>query len=398
MTAPCLERLIEICEHRSFGPGVRKIHITPRRMNSHRIEYLVRSHNRLLKRAGSQDMKLLEADLVVRRCMDRYKDEEALEKEGGAIDLLTQALRALKSWRHDVELSIMPAERHHDVAVFLGGDRYEPHEHNATNFSLTSTLQPCLEATRISKMGLCKLDVSVVRCSYNNDKELDFNLDNFSDEEMKRFSTLRVLTFELTRSISDETKRSMATIVARACELEALHLSHGNIYYNALDANIQFELGDTALQSVKSDKIRSVSLTEMMFSEQCLLEFLRLHRNTLKSLRLTHCALRHGSWHGVISYMQESLPHLSTLNIERLLDVASNASYSLAILGFGRKGKEWVQGEEKVQAALSAIIERPLKDPLVLPKKALENQAYLDAIIRLMGPRVYRAGDGGRPR
>ncbi|KAH0283579.1 hypothetical protein M436DRAFT_80157 [Aureobasidium namibiae CBS 147.97] len=370
MTTPCLQRLIDICEHPFFGPGVRRIFITLRRMGLCRFKYLVDRCRYFTKIAGRQSEEVAKARLVLRRCTDRFHDEQALEKEGGATELLTRAFCALKTWVSDVELLIVPIYGPHAGAIFLDSNRYEPHDENAKNNSLTSTLQPCLEATRINKMGLSKFDVSV-RKGWNTDKKLglDLNLDSFSEEEMKRFSMLRSITFELSWSVRYKTKRAMATIVSQACELEVLRLSHGDAYWSRYD-NIprQLELSRNALQSVKSDRIQSISLTEILFSEQPLLEFLRLHRNSLRSLRLTSCALHHGSWSGVISYLQESLPHPSSLKIERLYDIDSDARKCLAIAGFGgEEGRECVEGEEKVQAALSAMIERPLDDPLTPP-------------------------------
>jgi len=377
MTAPCLERLTEMCEHPSFGPGVRKIYITHRRMTSYRTKNLLNKRDRLIETAGHQNEEVTKAKLVVQRCINRYKDEKALKKEGAAIKLLTRAFHALQTWRHAVELYIMSTYKQHHGAIFLGSGYYEPHDHNTTTFDLTSTLQPCLEAVRISKIQFRKFDISVMDWS-NNDKERDFTLDSFNEDDMKHFAMLESITFELTWYTSYKTKRAMATIVSQARELEFLHLSHGEFHCDFpgsdMHQRMQLKLGDNALQSVKSDRLQSVSFTEIHFSKQCLLEFLHLHHNTLKSLRFETCVLCGGSWYEVVSCMQQSLPHLSALNIDRLYDLESYYSYSMAIFGFGREGKEWVKGKEKVQAVLSAMIERPLDNPLAPPGNVHDNE------------------------
>lgn len=364
LTTPCLTRLAEICEHPSFGPGVRKLYISSRRITPHHIGYLEGQRDYLIKWYKNRIEEIARAELALQRCRNRYREEEALKQEGGATKLLTRAFTALEAWRHDVELSIV-----HDIqdfgANFLGSDCFQIRGPNATAYCLTSTFQPCLEAIHVSNMQFRKLDVSVRERSQDR-TEVDFNLMSFSKTDLKRFSMLRSIAFGLARLTSHETVLSVAAIVSQARQLEDLHLSHGDKFYiddqeTDRPPHTQFLLGDGALQSVNSDKIKSLSFNSMSFSTQCLLELLDRYRNTLETLQFALCALRDGSWLEVISYMRESLPLLSTLKIYALFDVNPPSDYSTAIAGSRQVS---VQGKKKVQAVLRAIIQDPLDDLL----------------------------------
>jgi len=295
--------------------------------------------------------------------MNRYTEEEALKQEGGATKLLTRAFTALEAWRHDVELSIV-YEIQDSGANFLGSDCFQIRGPYPDAYCLTSTFQPCLEAIHVSNMQFRKLDVSARELSQDR-TEVDFNLVSSSKADMKRFSMLRSITFGLARLTSHETVLSLATIVSQARQLEDLHLSHGDMFdfdvrESARSPHTQFLLGDGALQSVNSEKIKSLSFGSMSFSKKCLLELLDRHRNTLETLEFDWCALRDGSWLEVISYMEESLPLLSTLKITILVEFSPPLHYFTAIAGCGRVS---IQGKEKVQAVLRAIIQRPLENP-----------------------------------
>lgn len=367
LTAPCLERLIEICEHPCFGPAIRKIEITSSRITNTHIEHLVSERTRLIEDTGDQREGVARAELMLQRCKDRYKDEEALEEDGGATSLLTRAFAALQIWAYDVELSIVPNRYIHDGAIFLYRDCFEFMDSSFLWHCLNRTFQPCLDAIRISRMKFCKLGIESEGGRSKNFGQKNFDLGSFTKEDTKLFSLLRSITSELARTASYDTRQAITTIVSQACELEVLRLSYGDNSFhferwNSEGLRIQFDLGDDALRSVKSNRIESLSFTQMSFSKQCLMEFLDRHRKTLKTLRLTLCGLRDGLWHEVISYMQKSLPLLNTLSIGRLFN-SNYGSVPRAIAGFGR---EWVKGEEKVQAALSTMIERPLQNPLTL--------------------------------
>jgi hypothetical protein len=366
MTRPCLERLINICEHSSFGPSVRKIFITSCIISKPHIERLA---NRLIEEDGDQSENIASTDLMIKRCMDQHHDEEALKKEGGPTILLTQAFTALKTWRYDVELSILPNPHVYDGVTFLYRDCFD---FRRTNSRLGSTLQPCLDAVRISKMEFCKFYNLRRRDFLGIFAHDDFNLDSFNKEDMECFSMLKSITSELPRQTSDKTVRAMATIISQARELEVLHLSGRDCFADSgPETTIRCELGDNALRSVKSHRIKALSLTEMMFSKQCLLESLVRYRNTLESLRFAHCALRDGSWYEVLSYMKDSLPLLTTLNIEFLYKLNWWRN-SEAIVG---SKETLIKGKVEVQAALQAIIERPLDDPLARHPDVQDDEA-----------------------
>lgn len=364
MKAPCLERLIDICEHPSFGLGVRKISITCRSMHEDHIKHLVSKRNRLIENDGDQSEEIASLELMTKRCMDQYKDEEALKKDGGPTTLLTRAFTALETWRQDVELTIIPNPHVHDGAIFLYRDSFESQDFIRTDCCLKSRFQPCLDAIRISKMNFCKLDIISSRDRSRSSGQYDFSLDSFSDDDMKRFSMLRSLNFELGRRVGYTTMQAAASIVSQARALQVLHLSHSSMFIYTKHSILleQFELGDNALRSVSSDGIRSLSFLTVSFSKQCLLEFLRRHRNTLEALHFVACALRDSSWHEVISYMKESLPLLNTLSIESLVKFIPPTEYSEVIIG---SEGTMIKGKVEVQAALQEIIERSLDDQLL---------------------------------
>jgi hypothetical protein len=282
-----------------------------------------------------------------------------------------------------VELSISPDTSIHHGATFLYPDCYEPQYPDATVAFLTNTLQPCLEAIRISKTRLRKLDVSVegwVFCG----GQLDFNLKRFSKEDLNCFSMLRSITFQLEHHINPSTMRAMISIVSQARKLETLQLSHCSRFFERhipgrIERSLmQFELGDETLLSVKSGRIKSLSFTNMLFSKQSLLDFLLRFRDTLESLRFACCALRLGSWTEIISCMRESLPLLRSLRVDDLSNalrqpsLRSDLEYRRTILGCG---KTQITGEKEVQAALQAMIERPLENPLA-PENAQDDNAF----------------------
>jgi hypothetical protein len=383
MTASCLERLAEICENPSFGPGIRKIYVTPGRIMQHHIETVVSDWTSLVDDVRAQSEGIAKAELMVRRCMDRYRDEQTFRKKGVATELLTRTFTALEAWRHDVELSISPDTRIHHGATFLYPDCYESQYPDATVAFLTNTLQPCLEAIRISKTRLRKLDVSVEGWAFCGG-QLDFNLKRFSKEDLNRFSMLRSITFQLEHHINPSTMRAMTFIVSQARKLETLQLSHCSRFFERhIPGRIersfmQFELGDDTLLSVKSGRIKSLSFTNMLFSKQSLLDFLLRFRDTLESLRFAYCALRDGSWTEIISCMRESLPLLRSLKVDDLSNalrqpsLSSDFEYRRTILGCG---KAQITGEKEVQAALQAMIERPLANPLA-PENAQDDDEF----------------------
>jgi hypothetical protein len=364
MTKPCLERLIEICEHPSFGPGVRKISITCRSMSDYHIEHLEDERNRLIEEDGDQSEEIARAELMIKRCMDQYKDEEALKKDGEPTTLLTRAFAALKTWRQDVELSILPNPHMHDGAIFLDRDCFQSRDFSRTDYCLRSRFQPCLDAIRISKMNFYKLDIISSRKRSRNFGQYDFSLDSFSNDDMKRFSMLRSINIELGRRVGYTTMQVVANIVSQAHALQVLHLSHSSMFVYTEHSILleHFELGDNALRSVSSDEIKSLSFLTVSFSKHCLLEFLRRHRDTLEALHFVACALRDGSWHEVISYMKESLPLLNTLSIESLVKFIPPTNYSEVIIGF--EGTV-IKGRVEVQAALQEIVDRPLDNQLL---------------------------------
>jgi hypothetical protein len=371
MTKACLERLIELCEHPSFGPGIRKIYINSGRMTQGHIQSLVIKLNRLIDDYDPGSEQMARVELLTQRCKDRYNDEHTLTDEGRAAELLTQAFYALETWGHDVELAILPRVYTNDNTIFLDLDCDESLHFDSTLTCLANTLQPCLDAIRISRIEFCKLCVKVKKFATSLE-ELHFSLDNFSKEDMERFSSLKSLTFELDFAASHPATRAIARIVSQAQELEVFHLSHGDqfpIFHESEggDTPLRFEFGDNALRSVKSDRIKSLSFTKTSFSKHCLLDFLQKYRNTLETLRFAECALRDGSWTEVISYMRKSLPHLRVLNINSLDDAVrqtpSSPDYilSVSVVGFG---KIPVKGEDEVQAVLQAMTGSPLYDPL----------------------------------
>lgn len=377
LTAFCLTRLIEICEHKAFGPGVRKIYLASRHIIPDHIDDGMIQCDRLARYRyyTDQDEEVARAQRAVQHCTDRYKDEQALEQEGRATKLLTRAFTALEAWGHGVELSIVPTIQDYD-AIFLRLDCIEIGGPDADAYRLTSTFQPCLEAIRVSKMRVRKLDVSVKMWTTNHE-ELDFDLKTFSQADMKPFSMLTSITFDLKQITSYATVRAMAAIVSQARELETLNLSHcdeaGPSALGIIERwDVQFQLGNNASKSIKSDRIKSLSFSTMSFSKQCLLDFLHNHRNTIKTLRLSRCKLGDGSWHDLIGSMKALLPLLSTLNINYLYDSNSPSDQPLSILGFG---ETWVKGESKVQAALSAMIRRPLDNQLAPPANEQDEAA-----------------------
>jgi len=54
LTTLCLTRLAEICEHPSFGPGVRKLYISSRRITPCHIQDLTRQRDYLVKCYANQ--------------------------------------------------------------------------------------------------------------------------------------------------------------------------------------------------------------------------------------------------------------------------------------------------------------------------------------------------------
>jgi hypothetical protein len=81
MTAPCLERLVEICEHPTFGPEVRRICITSSRMTHDHIKELMDRWNDLIDYSdGDHSSEITWTEVMIHRCMDRYKDEQTLEQ------------------------------------------------------------------------------------------------------------------------------------------------------------------------------------------------------------------------------------------------------------------------------------------------------------------------------
>jgi hypothetical protein len=371
LTAPCLERLIEICEHPTFGPGIRKLYITPGRMTQICIRDLMSKWHTLLDDVGAHSHQMKRLEVMVHRCMDRFRNQEKLRMQGGAIELLTRAFSALKAWKHDVALCFTPDTLMYGVTTFLYSDCYEFQPQAAVPFFLTSTLQPCLEAIRSSKMNFCELEIpkKIGWCS-TDFEELDIDLESFKEEDLNCFSMLTSITFALERRVNYTSVQAITAIISQARKLEVLHLSHGDKFFD-IDTSertkhspTEFELGDDALQSISSDRIRSLNLTTMSFSKQCFLDLLQRNRDTLGALRLDHCALRDGSWTEVLSYVREALPLLRILNIgemyytTRETPVDLHLSYGVAMFGCGETPFE---GKEKVQMALQAMIKWPYR-------------------------------------
>jgi hypothetical protein len=192
---------------------------------------------------------------------------------------------------------------------------------------------------------------------------------------MKQFPKLTSITFVLERLDNFDSMKAMSAIVSQARKLEVLHLSHCDTFSpNGRRERpewslTEFRLGDKALQSVKSDRIQSLSFTTMSFSKQCILDLLHRYRNTLKSLRFAQCVLQDGSWIEVISYMKKSMPALGMLNIGRLYNAIRrdpsdpHFTYRTVVVGCGEKK---IRGENEVQAALIRILKHPHIDSLAL--------------------------------
>jgi hypothetical protein len=99
MTAPSLKRHIKICEHPVFGPCIRKLYISPRRITESHIKELLRDWTSFVDNVAIKSESIARAELMVRRCMDRYRDEQALIQKGGATELLVRTfLSMMGSW------------------------------------------------------------------------------------------------------------------------------------------------------------------------------------------------------------------------------------------------------------------------------------------------------------
>jgi hypothetical protein len=315
---------------------------------------------------------------MIQRCMDRYKDEQTLETQGRANELLAQSFAALEAWNRDVDLSISPGTPRHAGATSLYSLCYVSDE--LPSF-LTPTLQPCLEAVRLSKMRFCKLDVFLKNAF--SPSLGDFDLESYSKEDMQHFSRLKSITFALERLDGFTSVLAMTAIISQAYKLEVLYLSHCDSFSpshrrgRAEKALLEFELGDNALESIKSDRIKTLSFATMSFSKQCILDLLHKYRYSLKSLRFAECALRDGTWIEVISFVKESLLALRMLNISHLRDATrpepslSPFHYRIAIVGCREKK---IKGENQVQEALLRMLKRPYENPLASVSKSGEDE------------------------
>jgi hypothetical protein len=335
MIAPSLERHIKICEHPVFGPCIRKLCISPRRITESHVKELLRDWTSLVDNVATKSESIARAELMVRRCMDRYRDEQVLIQKGGATELLVRTFAALEARRQDVGLFISPKIRRHYGATFLYRDCCEYWSSGSTISHLTPTLRTCLEAIRISKIQFCKLGITLedTQDRWSTCRErLDLNLKSFSAEDMKHFSMQKVITFELVRPDSYNLVEITTTIISQARNLQILHLAHGDRFSfrsqseRAKNSPVEFKQGNNALQSIKSDKIKVLDFAIMSLSKQFLVDLLHRYSGTLEVLRLSKCALQDGSWTEVLSYVKDSLPLLRMLNIENLYDATRKSS------------------------------------------------------------------------
>ena len=106
MTRRSLDRLIAICEHPSFGPSIRRIHITSGRIHPGYIAEVASKVAGLLANDSRTQEQVVTSKLTLQRCLSRSVREHELDTSGKATELLARAFTALETYNTAVTLHI----------------------------------------------------------------------------------------------------------------------------------------------------------------------------------------------------------------------------------------------------------------------------------------------------
>ncbi|KAI5247381.1 hypothetical protein E4T42_05998 [Aureobasidium subglaciale] len=349
------------------------IHITSGRIHPGFVAELASETASLLSNNNRTQEQAVAAKVTLQRCLKRSVDEYELGKSGAATDLISQAFTALQTYRTSVALHISSGtwtdwDLDHDT-ILLDWDGYDGHEPISDNCPKT-TIQPCLEAIRRSKLQFTKLDLEIDEES-SEATEREFNLDDFDEEEMEVFSALKSAKFEADWPLHDSCLQSVSKIISCAKDLKAVQISNfvdfgdpeeGEHVATSLE---EFEAGDHALKSIVSDHITDLTIESLPISKESIFELLNKYRDTLRTLIINGCAMKNDSWIDIIEWIKENLQSLSLLEITDLYEARQQANtgpyltYEIAVCG--TPGAQI--GMAKIQAALQTILDDPLFEP-----------------------------------